>query len=114
MSVPTACTCFKPAGSHDPATSSLPASSKAPATRRRRHDGDWALHNRHPGLDPGPAFLRAARTRRVPAQGRDDGRGAPMTAPFPTHKQEEWRYADLEALQPVWEQFAEPVTLTVG
>jgi len=37
-----------------------------------------------------------------------------VTAPFPTHKQEEWRYADLEALQPVWEQFAEPVTLTVG
>jgi Fe-S cluster assembly protein SufD len=37
-----------------------------------------------------------------------------MTAPFPTHKQEEWRYADLEALQPVWEQFAKPVTLTVG
>src|SRR5574338_788103 len=37
-----------------------------------------------------------------------------MTAPFPTHRQEEWRYADLDALQPVWEQFAEPVTLTVG
>jgi Fe-S cluster assembly protein SufD len=37
-----------------------------------------------------------------------------MTAPFPTHKQEQWRYADLDALQPVWEQFAEPVTLTVG
>ncbi len=37
-----------------------------------------------------------------------------MTAPFPTRKQEEWRYADLDALQPVWEQFAEPVTLTVG
>jgi len=37
-----------------------------------------------------------------------------MTAPFPTRKQEEWRYADLEALQPVWEQFAEPVVLTVG
>ena len=37
-----------------------------------------------------------------------------MTAPFPTHRQEEWRYADLEALQPVWEQFAEPVTLVVG
>jgi Fe-S cluster assembly protein SufD len=34
--------------------------------------------------------------------------------PFPTHRQEEWRYADLEALKPVWEQFAEPVTLTVG
>jgi Fe-S cluster assembly protein SufD len=37
-----------------------------------------------------------------------------MTAPFPTHKQEEWRYADLDALRPVWDQFHEPVTLTVG
>jgi Fe-S cluster assembly protein SufD len=37
-----------------------------------------------------------------------------VTAPFPTRKQEEWRYADLEALQPVWEQFAEPLTLIVG
>ena len=37
-----------------------------------------------------------------------------MTAPFPTHRQEDWRYADLDALRPVWEQFAEPVTLTVG
>jgi Fe-S cluster assembly protein SufD len=37
-----------------------------------------------------------------------------MTAPFPTRRQEEWRYADLDALQPVWEQFAEPVTLTLG
>ncbi|HEX5257702.1 MAG TPA: SufD family Fe-S cluster assembly protein [Sphingomicrobium sp.] len=37
-----------------------------------------------------------------------------MTAPFPTRKQEEWRYADLDALKPVWEQFAEPVTLTVS
>ena len=37
-----------------------------------------------------------------------------MTAPFPTRKQEEWRYADLDALQPVWEQFAEPLTLTAG
>ena len=37
-----------------------------------------------------------------------------MTAPFPTHRQEEWRYADLDALKPVWEQFAEPITLTVG
>ena len=34
--------------------------------------------------------------------------------PFPTRKQEEWRYADLDALKPVWEQVAEPVTLTVG
>jgi Fe-S cluster assembly protein SufD len=37
-----------------------------------------------------------------------------VTAPFPSRKQEEWRYADLEALQPVWERFAEPLTLTVG
>lgn len=37
-----------------------------------------------------------------------------MTVPFPTRKQEEWRYADLAALKPVWEQFAEPLTLTVG
>jgi len=37
-----------------------------------------------------------------------------LTAPFPTHRQEEWRYADLDALQPVWERFAEPVTMTVG
>ena len=37
-----------------------------------------------------------------------------MTAAFPTRKQEEWRYADLDALRPVWQQFAEPLTLTVG
>jgi len=37
-----------------------------------------------------------------------------MTAPFPTRKQEEWRYADLDALRPVWQQFAEPLTLIVG
>jgi Fe-S cluster assembly protein SufD len=37
-----------------------------------------------------------------------------MTAPFPTRKQEEWRYADLDALKPVWEQFADPRTLTVA
>ena len=37
-----------------------------------------------------------------------------MTAPFPSRGQEEWRYADLEALKPVWERFAEPATLTVG
>lgn len=37
-----------------------------------------------------------------------------MTAPFPTRKQEDWRYADLDALKPVWEQFAEPLVLTIG
>ena len=37
-----------------------------------------------------------------------------MTAPFPTRAQEEWRYADLDALKPIWEQFATPATLTVA
>jgi len=37
-----------------------------------------------------------------------------MTVPFPTRKQEDWRYADLESLQPVWEQFAEPLTITLA
>jgi Fe-S cluster assembly protein SufD len=37
-----------------------------------------------------------------------------VTAPFPTRNQEEWRYADLDALKPVWEQFADAVTLTVA
>ncbi len=37
-----------------------------------------------------------------------------MTALFPTRKQEEWRYADLDALKPIWEQLTEPLTLTVG
>ena len=37
-----------------------------------------------------------------------------MTAPFPTRAQEEWRYADLDALKPVWEQFADVATLTVA
>jgi Fe-S cluster assembly protein SufD len=37
-----------------------------------------------------------------------------VTAPFPTRRQEDWRYADLDALKPVWEQFADAVTLTVA
>jgi Fe-S cluster assembly protein SufD len=37
-----------------------------------------------------------------------------MTALFPTRKQEEWRYADLEALQPVWEQLGDVATITVA
>lgn len=37
-----------------------------------------------------------------------------MTAPFPTRKQEEWRYADLDALRPLWDQLAEPLVLTIG
>jgi len=31
-----------------------------------------------------------------------------VTAPFPTRRQEEWRYADLDSLQPLWEQLGEP------
>ena len=36
-----------------------------------------------------------------------------MTAPFPTRALEEWRYADLDALQPVWEQLHEPETIAI-
>ena len=36
-----------------------------------------------------------------------------MTAPFPTRALEEWRYADLDALQPVWEQLGEPEHIVV-
>jgi Fe-S cluster assembly protein SufD len=37
-----------------------------------------------------------------------------MTAPFPTRRQEEWRYADLDSLKPVWERLADPRTLTLA
>ena len=37
-----------------------------------------------------------------------------MSAPFPTRKQEEWRYADLDALKPVWDQLAAVSTLVVA
>ena len=37
-----------------------------------------------------------------------------MTAPFPTRRQEEWRYADFDALKPVWEQLAEPERIAVA
>jgi Fe-S cluster assembly protein SufD len=36
-----------------------------------------------------------------------------MTAPFPTRALEEWRYADLDALQPVWGQLGEPEQIAV-
>jgi Fe-S cluster assembly protein SufD len=36
-----------------------------------------------------------------------------MTAPFPTRKLEEWRYADLDALQPVWEDLGEPERIAI-
>jgi Fe-S cluster assembly protein SufD len=36
-----------------------------------------------------------------------------VTAPFPTRALEEWRYADLEALQPVWERLGEPERVAV-
>ena len=36
-----------------------------------------------------------------------------MTAPFPTRRQEEWRYADLEALKPIWEQLSAPESIAV-
>ena len=37
-----------------------------------------------------------------------------MTAPFPSRKQEEWRYADLDALKPVWDDLGDVATLTVA
>jgi Fe-S cluster assembly protein SufD len=37
-----------------------------------------------------------------------------VTAPFPTRKQEDWRYADLEALAPVWEQLGDTLTTVVA
>ena len=36
-----------------------------------------------------------------------------MSAPFPTRRQEEWRYADLDALQPIWERLAAPESIAV-
>ena len=36
-----------------------------------------------------------------------------MTAPFPTRALEEWRYADLDALQPVWERLGAPEHIAV-
>ena len=36
-----------------------------------------------------------------------------MSAPFPTRKQEEWRYADLDALKGVWGELAEPESIAV-
>jgi Fe-S cluster assembly protein SufD len=37
-----------------------------------------------------------------------------MTAPFPSREQEEWRYADLDALKPVWDDLGDVATLTVA
>jgi threonylcarbamoyladenosine tRNA methylthiotransferase MtaB len=39
---------------------------------------------RRPGLEPGPAFLRAAKTRRIPGQARDD-EGSDVMAPAGFH-----------------------------
>jgi Fe-S cluster assembly protein SufD len=36
-----------------------------------------------------------------------------VTAPFPTRALEEWRYADLDALQPIWEQLGEPERIAI-
>ena len=36
-----------------------------------------------------------------------------MTTPFPTRKQEEWRYADLDALKGVWSDLAAPESIAV-
>jgi Fe-S cluster assembly protein SufD len=36
-----------------------------------------------------------------------------VTAPFPTRALEDWRYADLDALKPVWDQLGEPEQIAV-
>jgi Fe-S cluster assembly protein SufD len=37
-----------------------------------------------------------------------------MTAPFPTRAQEEWRYADLDALKPVWDALGDADVMLVS
>jgi Fe-S cluster assembly protein SufD len=37
-----------------------------------------------------------------------------MTAPFPTRAQEQWRYADLDALKPLWAELADTVAMAVA
>ena len=37
-----------------------------------------------------------------------------MTAPFPTRSQEEWRYADLDALKPIWADLAAPERIEIA
>ena len=37
-----------------------------------------------------------------------------MTTPFPTRRQEDWRYADLDALKPVWDDVSDPATMVVA
>jgi Fe-S cluster assembly protein SufD len=39
---------------------------------------------------------------------------AAQPRPFPTRAQEEWRYADLDALEPVWEESSEPERIEVA
>jgi Fe-S cluster assembly protein SufD len=37
-----------------------------------------------------------------------------MTAPFPTRAQEQWRYADLDALKPLWAELSVTATIAVA
>ena len=37
-----------------------------------------------------------------------------MTAQFPTRRQEEWRYADLDALKPIWSALAPPEQIAIA
>ena len=37
-----------------------------------------------------------------------------MTAPFPTRREEQWRYADLDALQPLWAQLGDTSSIAVA
>src|SRR5258707_6531375 len=120
----TASTCSTAAGSSVRAGPNWRKSSNARAMWRRRRDGLYQNPPRNGEGDRdaqrrgggGPRSRRANsvgplhQLRWLPSLSRG---GVAMTAPFPTRKQEEWRYADLDALQPAWEQFAEPLTLIV-
>jgi Fe-S cluster assembly protein SufD len=48
------------------------------------------------------------------APGSSGAARAAQPAPFPTRAEEEWRYADLDALKPVWEQASEPERIEVA
>jgi Fe-S cluster assembly protein SufD len=37
-----------------------------------------------------------------------------MTAPFPTRREEQWRYADLDALQPLWAELGDTSSIAVA
>src|SRR5688572_29781890 len=104
------------------------SAARHPAGLDRHHRPGARPFRRHRRrrLDAGRAAGRRVRARCAlwadgaraaapprPAAGRADAAEARMTAPFPNRKQEEWRYADLDALSGVWSGLAEPESIAV-